>query len=75
MEKGMTGIDFVNADTMIQVHDYHGVSLFGSRTANSKQATKEVIKVMQDNYPEVLVSLHPRQGFRMGFRWLHSQSL
>jgi hypothetical protein len=22
-----------------------------------------------------LVSLHPRQGFRMGFRWLHSQSL
>ncbi|GAB5587433.1 Non-classical phosphatidylinositol transfer protein (PITP) [Umbelopsis nana] len=54
MEKGMTGIDFVNVDTMIQVHDYHGVSIFGSRSANSKQATKDIIKIMQDNYPEVL---------------------
>ncbi|KAI9289440.1 CRAL-TRIO domain-containing protein [Umbelopsis sp. AD052] len=54
MEKGMQHIDFVNVDSMIQVHDYHGVSLFGSRTANSKQATKEIIKIMQDNYPEVL---------------------
>ena len=55
MEKGMQHIDFVNVDSMVQVHDYLGVSLFGSRTAKSKQATKEVIKVMQDNYPEVLV--------------------
>lgn len=55
MEKGMQHIDFVNVDSMVQVHDYLGVSLFGSRTAKSKQATKEVIKIMQDNYPEVLV--------------------
>ncbi|KAI8577316.1 hypothetical protein K450DRAFT_252570 [Umbelopsis ramanniana AG] len=54
MEKGMQHIDFVNVDSMVQVHDYLGVSVFGSRTPKSKQATKEIIKIMQDNYPEVL---------------------
>ena len=54
MEKGVQLIDFTTVDTMVQVHDYKGVSMFG-RTANSKQATKEIIKIMQDNYPEFLV--------------------
>ncbi|KAI7856159.1 CRAL-TRIO domain-containing protein [Circinella umbellata] len=53
MEKGVQLIDFTTVDTMVQVHDYKGVSMFG-RTANSKQATKEIIKIMQDNYPEFL---------------------
>ncbi|KAI9492330.1 CRAL-TRIO domain-containing protein, partial [Zychaea mexicana] len=53
MEKGVKLVDFVNVDTMVQIHDYKGVSMFG-RTANSKQATKEIIKIMQDNYPKFL---------------------
>ncbi|KAI8137690.1 CRAL-TRIO domain-containing protein [Fennellomyces sp. T-0311] len=53
MEKGVKLVDLVNVDAMVQVHDYKGASMFG-RTANSKQATKEIIKLMQDNYPEFL---------------------
>lgn len=56
MEKGVQLIDFETVDSMVQVHDYKGASMFG-RTANSKLATKEIIKIMQDNYPEFLVSL------------------
>ena len=55
MEKGVKLVDFITVDSMVQVHDYKGASMFG-RTANSKQATKEIIKIMQDNYPEFLVS-------------------
>ncbi|CAO3702301.1 unnamed protein product [Rhizopus stolonifer] len=55
MEKGVQQIDFVHVDSMIQVHDYKGASMFG-RTQNSKNATKEIIKIMQDNYPEFLVT-------------------
>lgn len=54
MEKGVKLVDFVNVDSMIQVHDYKGASMFG-RTANAKAATKDIIKIMQDNYPEFLV--------------------
>lgn len=54
MEKGIEHVDFINIDSMVQVHDYRGVSLFG-RTANTKQATNTLIKLMQDNYPEFLV--------------------
>ncbi|CEJ03061.1 hypothetical protein RMCBS344292_17052 [Rhizopus microsporus] len=53
MEKCVQHIDFVHVDSMIVVHDYKGASMFG-RTANAKAATKEIIKIMQDNYPEVL---------------------
>jgi exonuclease III len=56
MEKGVSKIDFVNIDTMIQVHDYEGVSIF-SRNASTKAATKELINIMQDNYPEMLVRI------------------
>ncbi|KAI8062344.1 CRAL-TRIO domain-containing protein [Gilbertella persicaria] len=55
MEKGIRDIDFVNTDTMVQVHDYKGASMFG-RTANAKEATNTIIKLMQDNYPEFLSS-------------------
>ncbi|ORE04912.1 CRAL/TRIO domain-containing protein [Rhizopus microsporus var. microsporus] len=53
MEKCVQHIDFIHVDSMIVVHDYKGASMFG-RTANAKAATKEIIKIMQDNYPEVL---------------------
>lgn len=54
MERGVQLIDFENTDSMVVIHDYKGASLFG-RTANAKAATKEIIKIMQDNYPEFLV--------------------
>lgn len=54
MEKGIQHVDFINIDSMVQVHDYKGVSLFG-RTTNTKQATNIMIKLMQDSYPEFLV--------------------
>ncbi|KAI8340449.1 CRAL-TRIO domain-containing protein [Chlamydoabsidia padenii] len=53
MEQSVKLVDFVNVDSMIQVHDYKGASMFG-RSANAKAATKEIIKVLQDNYPEML---------------------
>ncbi|ORY98832.1 CRAL-TRIO domain-containing protein [Syncephalastrum racemosum] len=53
MEKSVQLVDLEKVDSMIQVHDYNGVSMFG-RSANSKAATKEIIKIMQDNYPEYL---------------------
>ncbi|KAI9033695.1 CRAL-TRIO domain-containing protein [Phycomyces nitens] len=53
MEKGVRSIDLVNVDSMLQVHDYKGASMFG-RTSNAKAATKEIIAIMQDNYPEYL---------------------
>lgn len=53
MERGVQLIDFVNTDSMVVIHDYKNASLFG-RTQNAKAATKEIIKIMQDNYPEFL---------------------
>ncbi|KAI8096765.1 CRAL-TRIO domain-containing protein [Halteromyces radiatus] len=53
MEKSVQLVDFINVDATIQVHDYRGASMFG-RTANAKAATKELIKLLQDNYPEFL---------------------
>lgn len=55
MEKSIkSGVDFVKVDSMIQVHDYDKVSMFGGQTANSKLATKKIIALMQENYPEFL---------------------
>lgn len=56
MEKGIAHVDFIQIDSMVQVHDYKGVSIFG-RTANAKQAINTIIKLLQDNYPEFLVSI------------------
>ncbi|ORX49405.1 CRAL/TRIO domain-containing protein [Hesseltinella vesiculosa] len=53
MEKCVQEIDFVKVDAMIQVHDYKGASMLG-RSSNAKQATKQVIQIMKDNYPEFL---------------------
>ncbi|KAI8070364.1 CRAL-TRIO domain-containing protein [Gongronella butleri] len=53
MEKCVQEIDLINVDAMIQVHDYKGASMFG-RTTNAKQATKQTINIMKDNYPEFL---------------------
>ncbi|KAG0172108.1 Non-classical phosphatidylinositol transfer protein (PITP) [Apophysomyces sp. BC1034] len=55
MEQGVKLVDLVQVDSMVQVHDYKGASMFG-RTANAKAATKEIIKIMQDNYPEYLAT-------------------
>lgn len=55
MERGVELIDFVHTDSMVVIHDYKGASLFG-RSQNAKTATKEIIKIMQDNYPEFLVN-------------------
>ncbi|GAN05583.1 CRAL/TRIO domain-containing protein [Mucor ambiguus] len=55
MERGVQLIDFVNTDSMVVIHDYKNASLFG-RSSNAKAATKEIIKIMQDNYPEFLAT-------------------
>lgn len=55
MEKGVKQVDFIHTDAMVQVHDYTGASIWG-RTANTKEATNKLIKLMQDNYPEFLSS-------------------
>ncbi|KAF1802444.1 CRAL-TRIO domain-containing protein [Mucor lusitanicus] len=55
MERGVQLIDFVNTDSMVVIHDYKNASLFG-RSSNAKTATKEIIKIMQDNYPEFLAA-------------------
>lgn len=62
MERGVQLIDFVETDSMVVIHDYHNASLFG-RSSNAKAATKEIIKIMQDNYPEFLVSPSPPPPF------------
>ncbi|KAL1922185.1 uncharacterized protein VTP21DRAFT_9724 [Calcarisporiella thermophila] len=80
MERGVRAIDFVNIDSMIQVHDYDGVSLlsFFGRSKQSKEATSQVIKLMQDNYPEFL---HKKYFIRfpkwaaLVFNWLSSLNL
>jgi len=53
MEKGVALIDFENVDSMVQVHDYEGVSM-SSRDANSKAAATEASRIFQDYYPEFL---------------------
>jgi len=53
MERGIALIDFVDVDSMVQVHDYEGVGL-GSRDANSKAAAAQASKIFQDYYPEFL---------------------
>ncbi|ORZ15814.1 CRAL-TRIO domain-containing protein [Absidia repens] len=55
MEQSVQLVDLVDVDSMIQVHDYLGASMFG-RSANAKAATSEIIKILQDNYPEFLAT-------------------
>jgi len=53
MERGVALIDFVNVDSMVQVHDYEGVGI-RSRDNNSKAAAGQASKIFQDYYPEFL---------------------
>ncbi|KAF4610435.1 hypothetical protein D9613_006924 [Agrocybe pediades] len=53
MERSVLLLDFNEIDQMLQVHDYHGVSLT-SRDANSKAAAAEATNIFQSHYPELL---------------------
>lgn len=54
MERGIQLINFETVDSMVQVHDYAGVSIMGGRTANSKAAAKQASQIFSDYYPELL---------------------
>lgn len=55
MERSLALLDFANRDNtkMAQVHDYKGVSIFRI-DSDMKAATKEIIKLFSDHYPELL---------------------
>lgn len=55
MERSLALLDFANGDNtkMAQVHDYKGVSIFRI-DSDMKAATKEIIKLFSDHYPELL---------------------
>ncbi|KAJ3119002.1 hypothetical protein HK098_005769 [Nowakowskiella sp. JEL0407] len=53
MEKAIALLDFENGlETITQVHDYTGASLFMDKRI--KATSKEIIKIFQDHYPELL---------------------
>jgi len=53
MEKGVALLDLPNVDSMVQIHDYDGVSMFSSNE-QTKAAAKETVKLFGDHYPELL---------------------
>lgn len=55
MEKSLLLLQFTNSSNnkIAQVHDYNNVSMF-RMDPGMKQATKEIISVFSDNYPELL---------------------
>lgn len=55
MERALSLVDFTNSDNnkIAQVHDYNNVSMF-RMDPGMKAATKEIIAVFSDNYPELL---------------------
>lgn len=55
MERALALVDFTDADNckIAQVHDYNNVSMF-RMDPGMKAATKEIIQVFGDNYPELL---------------------
>lgn len=55
MERSLSLVDFTSIDNhkVAQVHDYNGVSMFRI-DPGMKAATKEIIQVFGDNYPELL---------------------
>ncbi|GEQ68394.1 hypothetical protein JCM33374_g2062 [Metschnikowia sp. JCM 33374] len=55
MERSLALLDFTNKDNCkaAQVHDYYNVSMF-RMDPGMKAATKEIIQVFGDNYPELL---------------------
>lgn len=55
MERSLALLDFTDSENskMAQVHDYKGVSMFRI-DSDMKAATKEIVKVFSDHYPELL---------------------
>lgn len=55
MEKSLALLNFTDSDNskMAQVHDYKGASIFRI-DSDMKAATKEIIKLFSDHYPELL---------------------
>lgn len=55
MEKALLLVDFADANNnkIAQIHDYKGVSMF-RMDPNLKAATKQIISIFGDNYPELL---------------------
>lgn len=55
MERSLLLVDFTNPDNckVAQVHDYNNVSMF-RMDPGMKAATKEIIAIFGDNYPELL---------------------
>jgi len=53
MEIGTQLLNMTTVNTMVQIHDYEGVSMFSSNDA-TKAAAKETVKIFGDHYPELL---------------------
>jgi phosphatidylinositol transfer protein SFH5 len=49
------GCDFINTDSIVQVHDYADTSLF-SMSAITRRASKSTIQLFTDYYPELLAT-------------------
>ena len=53
MEHGIKQLDFHSANSLVQIHDYDGVSMFSS-TESTKAAARETVKLFAEHYPELL---------------------
>lgn len=49
------GCDFINTDTIVQVHDYADTTMF-SLSAITRRASKSTIQIFADHYPELLAT-------------------
>jgi phosphatidylinositol transfer protein SFH5 len=49
------GCDFITTDSIVQVHDYKDTSMF-SMSAITRRASKSVIQLFTDYYPELLAA-------------------
>jgi phosphatidylinositol transfer protein SFH5 len=49
------GCDFINSDTIVQVHDYADTSMF-SMSSITRRASKSTIQIFADHYPELLAT-------------------
>lgn len=49
------GCDFINTDTIVQIHDYADTSMF-SMSSITRRASKSTIQIFADHYPELLAT-------------------
>lgn len=64
MERAIERLDFESGvESIVQVHDYTGVSFF-SYDPNVRQASRMIISLFQDHYPEFLESKCARRLLR-----------